>query len=175
MADMFVDKTLVNALIRKTCDNPEKYLSSDKAIWFSLTRLMFKNFPTIEVYSLVEKASEEASDEQWFEHKYPKGSFKETWVYPKRKSVIKLNLKNARIRKQINDNLKITDVAESYGLIIKKEKALCPFHNDTEPSLSFSNEKNVFNCFGCGAKGDIISFIKKMENKKENDNNKKGS
>lgn len=38
-------------------------------------------------------------------------------------------------------------------------KALCPFHEDTKPSLSVNVGDNVFNCFGCGAKGDVIDFV----------------
>ena len=164
MADLFVDRQALNYLIRKTCENPEKYLSSDKEVWFNLTKCMLRNYNVAQVYGMIEQAIEEVADEQWIEHKYPKGFHNEDWVFPKRKKVVKFNLKHSRIRKQINDNLKITDVAKSYGLIIKNEKALCPFHEDKEPSLSFSDAKNVFNCFGCGAKGDVIEFIRRCEN-----------
>lgn len=40
---------------------------------------------------------------------------------------------------------------------------LCPFHKDTKPSLSVSSTKGVFNCFGCGASGDVITFIEKIK------------
>lgn len=39
---------------------------------------------------------------------------------------------------------------------------ICPFHVDKDPSLSFDNQKNVFNCFGCGAKGDIVEFKRRL-------------
>ena|SRR3990167_1977843 len=160
--DIFADN-LVKKCIGEIIVHKDKLLD-DKQVWFNFTKCMFRNFRAIEVYGMIEQALAEISDEQWLEHKYPKGlSIK------KKKSVIKINLKNAATRKAINDNLKITDVAEEYGIIVKNEKALCPFHNDKEASLSFSNEKNVFNCFGCGAKGDIITFIKKMEEKKKED------
>ena len=41
---------------------------------------------------------------------------------------------------------------------------LCPFHDDTEPSLSVNFEHKLFNCFSCGEAGDILSFVAKMEN-----------
>ena len=41
---------------------------------------------------------------------------------------------------------------------------LCPFHDDTEPSLSVNFEEKLFNCFSCGEAGDILSFVAKMEN-----------
>lgn len=166
MADFFIDnmvkKSIINIIKNKDT------IMDDTAVWKSYTRLMFKNYNAMQVYQWVEDALAEASDEQWFEHKYPKGFFKETWVFPKKKrSAIKLNLKKARIRKLINDNLKITDVAKDYGLKIKGNKCICPFHDDKEPSLSFSDEKNVFNCFGCSAKGDVVTFIKKIEEIKD--------
>ncbi len=40
---------------------------------------------------------------------------------------------------------------------------LCPFHGEKSPSFSVSQEKGVFYCFGCQAKGDVISFVRDME------------
>ncbi len=39
----------------------------------------------------------------------------------------------------------------------------CPFHNDSTPSLSVDDNKGVFHCFGCGAAGDVISYVQRME------------
>lgn len=36
--------------------------------------------------------------------------------------------------------------------------AVCPFHADSEPSLSVNLKHGGFHCFGCGEKGDLISF-----------------
>lgn len=44
-------------------------------------------------------------------------------------------------------------------------KALCPFHNDKNPSLQIHIEKGIFKCFSCGAGGDIITFYSKINNK----------
>ncbi|HCL51157.1 MAG TPA: DNA primase [Clostridiaceae bacterium] len=41
---------------------------------------------------------------------------------------------------------------------------VCPFHNDKGPSLSVSMEKGVYHCFGCGASGNVITFIMKIRN-----------
>ena len=38
-------------------------------------------------------------------------------------------------------------------------KALCPFHNEKTPSFTVNQEKNSFNCFGCGVSGDIFSYV----------------
>lgn len=40
----------------------------------------------------------------------------------------------------------------------------CPFHNDKTPSMSVNIEKNMFYCFGCGAGGDPITFVQKIDN-----------
>jgi 5S rRNA maturation endonuclease (ribonuclease M5) len=40
--------------------------------------------------------------------------------------------------------------------------ALCPLHDDHEPSLSVDANKCVFHCFGCGAKGDLIEFERRV-------------
>ncbi|NLY87275.1 MAG: DNA primase [Clostridiales bacterium] len=38
-------------------------------------------------------------------------------------------------------------------------KGLCPFHNEKTPSFVVNEEKQIFNCFGCGEKGDVIKFV----------------
>ncbi len=40
--------------------------------------------------------------------------------------------------------------------------ALCPFHNEKTPSCYFYTETNTFYCFGCGEKGDVITFIMRL-------------
>ncbi|MHB8156192.1 MAG: DNA primase family protein [Desulfocucumaceae bacterium] len=42
--------------------------------------------------------------------------------------------------------------------------ALCPFHKDTDPSLSIDLKTGLFNCFGCGASGDTFTFYQKKHN-----------
>ena len=161
-ADNLVKKCINNIILNRDT------LPDDITIWKSLTRMMFKNHEGWQVWEWVTKASEEASDEYWFENKYPKGFFKETFVFPKKKrSVIKINLKQSRLKKLINDNIKITDVAKSYGLKVKGKgnMTICPFHNDTQASLGFDNKRNIFHCFGCNAKGDVIEFKRRMKKK----------
>ena len=42
-------------------------------------------------------------------------------------------------------------------------KAICPFHEDTNPSLSFNNQTGQFFCHGCKEKGDIFNFYSKVK------------
>lgn len=44
-------------------------------------------------------------------------------------------------------------------------KGLCPFHNEKTPSFIVSPQKQIFTCFGgCGASGDVVSFVEKYYN-----------
>lgn len=61
----------------------------------------------------------------------------------------------------------IVDVIGSYVKIQKKGSSyfgLCPFHNEKSPSFSVSGHKQIYYCFGCGAGGNVISFIMNYEN-----------
>ena len=56
-------------------------------------------------------------------------------------------------------DLPIEGVAERLGLRITRHKSLCPFHDDSHPSLSFRVSKNTFRCFVCGASGGTIDLV----------------
>ncbi len=46
----------------------------------------------------------------------------------------------------------------------RMHKGLCPFHSEKSPSFTVYNDSQSFYCFGCGAGGDVVTFIKKIEN-----------
>jgi DNA primase len=67
---------------------------------------------------------------------------------------------------QIKERLSIEDVIGSYVKLIrsgKNLKAKCPFHNEKTPSFYVSPDRGGYYCFGCGAKGDIFSFVEQFE------------
>jgi hypothetical protein len=66
-----------------------------------------------------------------------------------------------RIELQKLRDLPIEGVAERLGLQVSHHKALCPFHADNHPSLSFKVSKNTFRCFVCGASGGTIDLVMK--------------
>ena len=43
-------------------------------------------------------------------------------------------------------------------------KGLCPFHNEKTPSFTIYTDSQSFFCFGCGAGGDAITFVRRIEN-----------
>ncbi|HOO68324.1 MAG TPA: DNA primase [Bacilli bacterium] len=67
------------------------------------------------------------------------------------------------IRKSVN----IVDVISDYIPVEQRGKnyfAICPFHDDHNPSMSISPEKQIYTCFVCGAHGNVFSFIMDYEN-----------
>ena len=64
-----------------------------------------------------------------------------------------------RLELQKLRDLPIEGVAERLGLRVRMHKALCPFHDDRHPSLSFRTSKNTFRCFVCGASGGTIDLV----------------
>ncbi len=72
-----------------------------------------------------------------------------------------------RIIDQIIEGNNIVSVIEQY-LPLKKTganfKACCPFHDEKTPSFVVSDKKQIFKCFGCGKGGNVIHFVKEIEN-----------
>jgi DNA primase len=67
---------------------------------------------------------------------------------------------------KIKEKLTIEDVVTSYIKVEragKNLKARCPFHNEKTPSFYISPDRGSYYCFGCGAKGDIFTFVEQFE------------
>src|SRR5258707_6738102 len=75
-----------------------------------------------------------------------------------------------------SDNFKETlkqqaDIVRIVGDYVKLRKAgaqnfsgLCPFHSEKTPSFSVHATRQFYHCFGCGASGDVFTFVQKVEN-----------
>lgn len=66
------------------------------------------------------------------------------------------------IFQQIKASLTIKQVVEFYGVKFKRGKALCPIHGEKTPSFVIYDKTQTFQCMGCRAGGDIITFVSKM-------------
>ena len=71
---------------------------------------------------------------------------------------------------EIKNQSNIETILEHYGFMVSKNKCLCPFHNDTNPSMSIHQSKKFVKCFVCGSGADAITFIQKYENEINNNN-----
>jgi len=111
--------------------------------WFQRTKDFIKLKGYKKMLDKFLKASEEVNEEYYKKNTFPKRFFK--------------------------GDLKITEIADQFNIKpLRRKLRICPFHEDKDPSLSLSNEKGVFNCFGCGVKGNIITFyamLKKLKKK----------
>ncbi|MCK5806931.1 MAG: DNA primase [Mycoplasmataceae bacterium] len=66
----------------------------------------------------------------------------------------------------IKNAVDIVDVVQEYVDLTKKGRnywGVCPFHNDSNPSMSVSQEKQMFKCFSCNAGGGVFNFVQDIE------------
>lgn len=71
------------------------------------------------------------------------------------------------ILEEVRSRNDIVDVISGYVKLQKKGSnyfGLCPFHHEKSPSFSVSPQKQMYYCFGCGAGGNVITFIMEYEN-----------
>lgn len=67
---------------------------------------------------------------------------------------------------EIRSSSDIVDVISDYMHLTKRGRnwfGLCPFHHEQSPSFSVSTDKQIFHCFGCGAGGNVITFVMDIE------------
>ncbi len=74
---------------------------------------------------------------------------------------------NSNFVDEIKSKVNIVDVI-GHEVPLKRAgsnyKGLCPFHNEKTPSFMVNEQKQIFNCFGCGEKGDVIHFVQRYNN-----------
>ncbi len=76
------------------------------------------------------------------------------------------SLKDGEIE-ELKNKAEIFSIISGYVNLKKTGKnftGLCPFHKEKTPSFIVDNIKQLYHCFGCGAGGDVVSFIMKVEN-----------
>ena len=74
---------------------------------------------------------------------------------------------NERFIQDLQEKVDIDEVISSHVSLRRRGKTLvglCPFHNEKTPSFTVYPDTRSFYCFGCGAGGDVISFVRRIEN-----------
>lgn len=72
-----------------------------------------------------------------------------------------------RFIQELQERVDIEEVISSHITLRRRGRTLvglCPFHNEKTPSFTVYPDTNSFYCFGCGAGGDVISFIRRIDN-----------
>lgn len=72
-----------------------------------------------------------------------------------------------RFLDDIRDRVGLADIVGRRVKLVRKGRehsGLCPFHNEKTPSFTVNEDKGFYHCFGCGAHGDIFSFVQNTEN-----------
>ena len=70
-----------------------------------------------------------------------------------------------KIADEIRERLTMREVVEFYGFEVNRGGYInCPFHSENTPSLKIYPGNRGFHCFGCGAHGDVITFVMKYLN-----------
>ncbi|WP_298472846.1 DNA primase [uncultured Psychrobacillus sp.] len=78
-----------------------------------------------------------------------------------------MNRIEEEVIEQVRNNTDIVDVISEFVQLTKRGRnffGLCPFHGEQTPSFSVTQEKQIFHCFGCGAGGNVITFLMDIEN-----------
>ena len=76
-------------------------------------------------------------------------------------------LTRERLIEEVKEHNEIVAVISDYVQLKPQGRSyvgLCPFHGEKTPSFTVSREKQLYHCFGCGAGGDVLSFIMNIEN-----------
>jgi len=67
---------------------------------------------------------------------------------------------------EIRERADIVEVVGDYVSLKRagvNHKGVCPFHADSDPSFNVNPDRQFFHCFGCGASGDVITFLRRVE------------
>lgn len=182
MADLFLSPTKAQIeKVRELYSDPVLYWATNCAIktldylsqnpndveptywrkFYAMCRLMILNYGARLPFEILELSSEDLADGTtplWLG---------EPFIPPEitdEKEISSIDPATEKLRGKI----KITDIAKKYGLTVRKNRSKCPFHNGSNPtSLSFDNKKNIFHCFACDVRGDLLTLIQMLEDLKD--------
>lgn len=154
-------RDLLKEAIKRKEENFEIPIRKDLNDWILKTKKLIRKGKYVVLYNLLEEIAEAISNEQNDEEAVERDIKEQKKVLGK--DIKKIYAHNFENNKLLEEGVKITEIAEKYGLKVKRNKCPCPFHADKDPSLTFSDAKGVFHCFGCNESGNILMFIKKME------------
>jgi DNA primase len=69
--------------------------------------------------------------------------------------------------KTLKANLDLVEIITQLGVKLRRRGssfvALCPFHNENTASFCVNPRAQLFHCFGCGAGGDVFTFVQRLE------------
>lgn len=68
-----------------------------------------------------------------------------------------------KAKQRIIEGVFFDDLIKYYKLDHGDQRMQCPFHGDSNPSLFYDEDRHVFHCFGCHAKGTVVEFYQRME------------
>lgn len=74
---------------------------------------------------------------------------------------------DARFMEELKQKNDIVDVISGYASLDRKGNthwACCPFHHERTPSFAVNQGEQFYHCFGCGVSGDVVKFVKEIEN-----------
>ena len=71
----------------------------------------------------------------------------------------------------VKENASFERVIAGYNLKLlgrgSQRSLLCPFHRERKPSCKIDLERNIWHCFGCEAKGNVLEFVARLEGDKD--------
>ena len=74
----------------------------------------------------------------------------------------------AKNKEELRQRLDLVDVVGGYVSLKRASansyKGLCPFHADKNPSMTVTPHMGLWQCWSCGAKGDVFGFVMQIEN-----------
>lgn len=70
----------------------------------------------------------------------------------------------ARVR-EATDMVAVVSEYTQLRRVGRRWNGLCPFHVERSPSFSVNGEEGLYYCFGCGVRGDVITFVQEKDRK----------